>query len=95
MDTTAAVAARVARPTSPSRPPKTICSIKSQGLDEDMAATPPVFGKGKVSSAAPTTSLHHNHHADMPMDAIVWAGLPDDLLPKVLACVPTFLLFRR
>jgi hypothetical protein len=108
MDASAAAPAqRAARPTSPSRPPKTIRSTKPRGLDEDTAA-PPAFPKGKASSssssssaaaaaAAPAVSLlllHHHHHADVPMDAAVWAGLPDDLLLEVLARVPPFLLFR-
>jgi hypothetical protein len=103
MDASAAAPAqRAARPTSPSRPPKTIRSTKPRGLDEDTAA-PPAFPKGKASSssaaaaAAPAASLlhhhHHHHHADVPMDAAVWAGLPDDLLLEVLARVPPFLLF--
>ncbi|KAG2569603.1 F-box/kelch-repeat protein At5g15710-like [Panicum virgatum] len=97
----AAAPARAARPTSPSRPPKAIRSTKPRGLDEDTAA-PPAFPKCKSPSGAAAGggagagaagSLLH-HHADVPMDASVWAGLPDDLLLEVLARVPPFLLFR-
>ena len=87
----AAAPARAARPTSPSRPPKAIRSTKPRGLDEDTAA-PPAFPKCKSPSGAAGSLLHH--HADVPMDASVWAGLPDDLLLEVLARVPPFLLFR-
>ncbi|CAO2036952.1 unnamed protein product [Urochloa humidicola] len=95
---------RAARPTSPSRPPKAIRSTKPRGLDEDTTA-PPAFPKGKSpsSSAAAAGAIGAGrgaaaalllHHADVPMDAAVWAGLPDDLLLEVLARVPPFLLFR-
>ncbi|CAN6236595.1 unnamed protein product [Urochloa humidicola] len=100
MDAAAAAAAvavtpRAARPTSPSRPPKAIRSTKPRGLDEDTAA-PPAFPKGKAPSSAAAGGIGAGaaDHADVPMDAAVWAGLPDDLLLEVLARVPPFLLFR-
>ncbi|KAF8769204.1 hypothetical protein HU200_006707 [Digitaria exilis] len=104
MDAAAVMAPpRGARPTSPSRPPKAIRSTKPRGLDEDTAAPPAFPNKGKPPSSAAAAAgigvgasaspLHH--HSDVvPMDAAVWAGLPDDLLLEVLARVPPFLLFR-
>ncbi|KAL6651590.1 hypothetical protein ACP70R_010515 [Stipagrostis hirtigluma subsp. patula] len=94
----AAAPARAARPTSPSRPPKAIRSTKPRGLDEDTAA-PPAFPKSPSSSSSSTSSSGGAGgasliHADVPMDADLWAGLPDDLLLEVLARVPPFLLFR-
>jgi hypothetical protein len=87
-------APRPARAISPSRSPKAICSTKPRGLDEDTAA-PPAFPKVLAScSAGAGAAASLLLHADVPMDARVWAGLPDDLLLEVLARVPPFLLFR-
>nr|AEV40960.1 OsFBX153-F-box domain-containing protein [Oryza punctata] len=86
-----AAAARAARPTSPSRPPKAIRSTKPRGLDEETAApAAATFPSIKAPSAAAASLLQ----ADVPMEARVWAALPDDLLLEVLARVPPFLLFR-
>ncbi|XP_020168068.1 F-box/kelch-repeat protein At5g15710 [Aegilops tauschii subsp. strangulata] len=55
---------------------------RPRGLDEETCAATPA----PSAAAAPP--------ADVPMDADVWAALPDDLLLEVLARVPPFLLPR-
>jgi len=67
-------------------------AVGARMLDEDTAAPPAFPQKSKSPSGAAASLLHH--HTDVPMDASVWAGLPDDLLLEVLARVLPFLLFR-